>query len=461
MENEGKKQKPTSLFGKALLIKDFLLNKRHKIFKVLLYILVGYICWILGNTVWPYFKFAIEKEEIYFVIDSFMDAVQDKNTSEAYSLFPCRIQRRLPLFEFEEKLTSDIHDLFDGYTGIRIKLPNSFIGEVFSSFSSLPTGKIATAYGTIIYENGSTGDFKAILEDEEDTWRLFFLGIEKEANRGYVVNAYPQDREYYGTGEEEFATRNVETFFPQLSELTPITQVSSVDGMVQVYVPAGEFKMGDSCPPHIVYLDAYWIDQTEVTNAMFAGFLNAQGDQLQSWMPRVTFNQFPLLEIIEGQWIAMPPYMYNPVVWVNWYAAKAYCEWAGRRLPTEAEWEKAARGTDGRHYPWGEGYDCSVAQYSSCGRYTEPVGSFLDGASPYGALDMAGNVWEWVLDWADTDYYSYSPTVNPQGPSSGEVRVLRGGSWNDVGWEINSNLRYWRYPDDLGEYIGVRCAQSP
>jgi formylglycine-generating enzyme required for sulfatase activity len=169
-------------------------------------------------------------------------------------------------------------------------------------------------------------------------------------------------------------------------------------------VPAGEFIMGssdsdpdaadDEKPQHTVYLDAFYIDETEVTNAQYracveAGACNAPADTTD---------------------YDHADYAQHPVVYVSWGDADAYCLWAGKRLPAEAEWEKAARGTDGRTYPWGEGIDCDHAQYSECGGRTVPVGSKAKGASLYGALDMAGNVWEWVADWYDSGYYSKSPT---------------------------------------------------
>jgi formylglycine-generating enzyme required for sulfatase activity len=212
-----------------------------------------------------------------------------------------------------------------------------------------------------------------------------------------------------------------------------------------------------------VYLHAYWIDKYEVTNTQYANFLNEMGNQMEggvTWLDAE--DEDVRIHQSGGEWKADSGYGEHPVVEMSWYGASAYCEWAERRLPTEAEWEKAARGKDGRMYPWGDEIDNSLATYYGKARGTTPVGGYPEGASPYGVLDMAGNVWEWVFDWYDEKYYRNSPYENPQGQKSKSYQVLRGGAWGlDVQF-VRSTFRYWHSPVGLSSYnIGFRCATSP
>lgn len=221
-------------------------------------------------------------------------------------------------------------------------------------------------------------------------------------------------------------------------------------------VPAGAFSMGsdsgsaDEKPIHSVTLDAYYIDKYEVTNAAYKRCVDAGVCNPPKQSSSYTRDAY----------YSTPEFDEYPVIYVDWNMANAYCEWRGDRLPTEAEWEKAARGLDGRTYPWGENIDCDKANYGSCVGDTTEVGSYLDGVSPYGLHDMAGNVWEWVADWYDSDYYSNSPSSNPLGPSSGQYRVLRGGSWVSVDNLVCSADRSGGAPDDVYNVVGFRCARG-
>ena len=243
-----------------------------------------------------------------------------------------------------------------------------------------------------------------------------------------------------------------------------------------ILIPAGEFIMGsvdeydseqpihevyldgydDENPVHRVYLDAYHIDRYPVTNAEYKKFVEATGHRKPShWKG----SDYP------------PDQASHPVVNVSWKDAVAYAQWAGKRLPTEAEWEKAARGTDGRRYPWGDEWDkskCNVWESGIGG--TTPVGKYSPvGDSPYGGADMAGNVWEWCNDWYNGGYYTISPARNPMGPPSGKTRtkVVRGGAWygnGDSAWYSNGDSARSAYrgnldPSDRDDDVGFRCAK--
>lgn len=251
-----------------------------------------------------------------------------------------------------------------------------------------------------------------------------------------------------------------------------------------IKIPAGEFIMGTSeaeakaalklclkkfpncqwgwykneTPEHKVYLDGYSMDKYEVTNAQYRECVLARKCK----------------NLHDAKWLDNPKYNNYPVVSVDWAMAHAYCKWKGRRLPTEAEWEKAARGEKGRAYPWGAVWDDTKnnnGNYSGPlkpqmliypeGRGTLPAGSFKNVKSPYGLYDTAGNVWEWVSDWYDENAYKHSPAKNPEGPEKGEFKVLRGGSWRyQFPVYFRSDYRSWDAPSVIINNYGFRCASS-
>ena len=228
-----------------------------------------------------------------------------------------------------------------------------------------------------------------------------------------------------------------------------------------VLIPAGPFQMGcdpdsdsiclqDEMPLHTVILDAFYIDKYEVTNALYQACVEADACERPSDTSSATHKSYYGNSEFAGY----------PVIYVSWSESQTYCNWRGARLPTEAEWEKAARGDQKyRIYPWGnQEPDCTLANY--CEEDTVKVGSYPDGASPYQVMDMAGNVWEYVADWHGEFYYEESPSSNPLGPVSGSNRVLRGGSFwsHDLGlrtafrWEFGDNYHY--------VFFGFRCAAT-
>jgi len=233
-------------------------------------------------------------------------------------------------------------------------------------------------------------------------------------------------------------------------------EITGRDGAPMVLIPSGEFVMGSSAasderPAHRVHLDAYYIDTFEVTISRYAKFLDTVATQQAPHQ----WNTVTLTE--DGD---------RPVIGVNWSDADAYCRWTEKRLPTEAEWEKAARGTDGRKYPWGdEDPREDMANFGRCCGWTgfgllAVVGTHQPGKSPYGVFDLAGNVWEWVADWYEPQYYKTSPDRNPTGPSSGRDKVMRGGSWSNRANDVRGSIRDKVSPTYRNYSIGFRCAAS-
>lgn len=262
--------------------------------------------------------------------------------------------------------------------------------------------------------------------------------------------------------------------FLETSQKGEFEVVEGKEGAPMIKIPAGEFKMGDNKgprnerPEHMVWVDTYFIDQYEITMERYQKFLDE------------TNHDFPPLW---DDGAAFEEAADRPAVGMAWDSAKAYCEWVGKRLPTEAEWEKAARGTDGRRYPWGHmqpfvdiaRYNLGTTGWVGYAITLAPVTSGVTGMSirhglkegtksPYGLYHMAGNASEWVVDWYDRNYYEKSPKRNPQGPGTGEKKIYRGGSWEDPPKRLRVTTRASaepNFPVDANDLtIGFRCAME-
>ena len=234
----------------------------------------------------------------------------------------------------------------------------------------------------------------------------------------------------------------------------PPAELTGKDGAPMVLVPAGAFTMGseegddDEQPVHHVFLDSFYLDTFEVTNGRFAKFVAA----IQSEPPWGFADQET--PVVDAD---------RPVRWVNWMDAIGYCLWAGKRLPTEAEWEKAARGTDGRVYPWGNDPPTpaqAVFGLKEGDETVSPVGTRAPGQSPYGIHDLAGNLYEWTTDWYDDGFYTTTPPSNPRGPAAGTAKVQRGGSYINAPYRLRSTFRTKGDPTEHDPHVGFRCAQD-
>jgi formylglycine-generating enzyme required for sulfatase activity len=320
--------------------------------------------------------------------------------------------------------------------------------------------------GPVYYPNGLNDLEEVIVLTQEKS----LLPIWNTAVRNlFNVSASPDLRAHWELFQADY---------PVLTELVTFPEV---------LIPAGELLMGstadqalaecekfrDDCqrdwftneePPHPVGLSDFYIDQFEVTNARYAECVVAGACS----EPR-DFSSYS-----RDRYYDDPAYADYPVIYVSWFDANTYCEWRGARLPSESEWEKAARGTDGRIYPWGNEFDSSLANFcdDNCAfdwantdfddgySDTSPVGTYPDGVSPYGVHDMSGNVWEWTADWYGERYYQDSPYENPAGPEEGQDRVLRGGAWNVSENFVRASSRNWSEPSYTNYFVGFRCARS-
>jgi formylglycine-generating enzyme required for sulfatase activity len=231
------------------------------------------------------------------------------------------------------------------------------------------------------------------------------------------------------------------------------------------YIPAGEFTMGslsgylDERPPHQVYLEAFHIDRYEVTSEQYLQFIHSAtglcGDHI--CLDTKADNADSHIVYQNGRYTVEAGYAQHPVTLVSWYGARAYCEYQGKRLPTEAEWEKAARGIDGRGYPWGDTADRARLNAGNRVGDTTPVGSYPAGASPYGVYDVAGNVWEWTADW----YQAYPASSYHSSFFGEKYKVVRGGSWNHPVSDARTALRDLAHPARRIHVVGFRCVRGP
>ncbi len=251
-----------------------------------------------------------------------------------------------------------------------------------------------------------------------------------------------------------------------------------------VLIPAGEFTMGSDDrygehgegPAHEVFLSAFSIDRYEVTNAQYSAFLNKRGNRVEGGVNWLNLSGSKI-ELREGQFVPLQGYESHPVVRVTWYGAKAYAEWRGCRLPTEAEWERAVRGGfEGRTYYWGEDIDPAMANYGQDTESTTPVGSYCPNG--YNLYDMTGNVWEWCNDWYERNYYEKGTEQNPEGTEQnpegteknptgsekGYARIVRGGGWSGpvhvYAKYLRCSFRYFLRPESSNIYLGFRCAKN-
>jgi len=305
-----------------------------------------------------------------------------------------------------------------------------------------------------------------------------------------TLDPSPSSTEHEATETETVQPTKTNSPTPTLAltlSPTPIVQIiRPQDGMPMVLISAGSFVMGaanddtnaglDERPPHEVTLDSFYIDRHEVTVAQYIAFLNVQGEghagsclgytclrtRFETLQSHILWNQDVIYEAVAG-------FEQYPVNNVSWFGAQAYCEWVGGRLPTEAEWEFAARGTDGRIYPWGNDQpEVSQAVFGQSDfKALQPATALPQGASFFGLYAMAGNVKEWVGDWYDPAYYLNSPDENPTGPQSGfnvrDPKVFRGGSWLSEPVDLRSSAREGASPinfDQFGPDVGFRCVQA-
>lgn len=377
--------------------------------------------------------------------------------------------------------------------GLMISIVIGFLvwGDISASTATLPTAVVSPQVVTVMVTSAAKNtppDSSTTLADTRLIANVTLAGSTETAINPVSSSAVVPTEISLAPATNPIVLTSVS--FPVTVDASPTAQRVVANNVLQQFIPGGEFVMGstrgnDDETEHKVYLDPYWIDQTEVTNYQFAlfvadtGYVTSAQREGSGW----TFSNGREANVSGANW--QHPYGPEsstsgqdnyPVVLVSWDDAFAYCSWRGGALPTEAQWEKAARGTEGHVYPWGNEFDCSRGNFDdereldatvvgadNCDGFSRiaPVGSFPSGSSDYGVLDMSGNAWEWVADWYESSYYVNSPYMNPMGPIEGEFKVLRGGGWtSDEYYSRASHRSVTAVPSSRFFTVGFRCMQN-
>jgi formylglycine-generating enzyme required for sulfatase activity len=392
-------------------------------------------------------KKSASKETAEKVTLEFITALHSNQIAAAHEMISEKIRDNISINDVKTLSEDPAIKAFESLNVCEIKIASSKFGEQLIGF------------GILRFSDGELIFYSSLLQDSDGKWYTagFYFEPDLTATPSNVCKI-EQSQTSSVTATPTVPTAHID--FPLNAKIGSIV-VSPKDNMKLVFVPAGEFLMGSETgkenekPVHSVYLDSFWIDQTEVTNSMY--LLCVKDGVCQKPLKTILYDD--------------PDFADSPVNYITWENANAYCGWAGRRLPTEAEWEKAASWDDTnkkkRVYPWGDTIDCSFANIyglgDNCQGYPVKVGSYPLGASYYGAFDMAGNVLEWVADWYDDwsieAYYKISPYSNPKGPTEGKYHVLRGSSF--LFDASNTTRQVEDFFDDWQTFydsVGFRCA---
>ena len=389
--------------------------------------------------------------------------VSDDQTDASYALSQLNANTHYywQIVAQDEHGETAVGAVWDFVTGEAPNQPPNQPANPFPADGSLDQSLDVTLSWTSIDPDGDVVTFDVYFEANDTTPDV--LVSDDQTNASYALSQLNANTHYYWqiVAQDEHGETTVGAVWDF------VTGNYDPPPSNMVLVPAGEFQMGcdqnfiSSCelnelPLHVTYLDAFYIDKYEVTNLQYSACVTA-GD----CTPPSSDSSYT-----RESYYSNSSFAHYPVLFLNWYQATAYCTWSEKRLPTEAEWEKAARGSnDTRKFPWGNlTADCNKANFAVTGSTgycvgdTSPVGNYLSGSSPYGVLDMAGNVLEWVSDWYQSDYYNISPYINPKGPNTGTTKVMRGGSWNLGVESLQVFDRVTDFPGYHGPSVGFRCA---